>query len=360
MQLDKRKFLRELTALPGLPGHEREAGEAIARWLRPFSDEVSVDKFGNVVGRVGRVSGCGCGMCGGGAGPKIMVSAHMDEIGLVVSYIEEDGALRLARSGGVDPRILPAAEVIVHTRGGQLPGVVGAKAPHLLTAEERKKAIELDAVFVDIGYPADEVKRRVRVGDRVTLVGPLTELANGRLAAKTMDDRAGVCCMLVAMEQLQKMRVNAEVHFVASCQEEVGCFGARTAAYAIAPDVGIAIDVTHGAGPGTGPFEAFELDKVAIGAGPSLSKPLLKLLREVAGKHHIDTALDISDGSTWTDADAIIIEAGGVPCALVSIPLKYMHTTVETLSEAAIEEAGRLIALFIAELADRWEGFEWH
>lgn len=346
--MDIKRFLKEVTALPGMPGYEAGVGEYIADWFRPLADELRVDAFGNVVARLGD------------ARPRIMISAHMDEIGLVVCDIEKDGAIRVAKSGGVDPRILPASEVLVHTRTGILPGVVGAKAPHLLTKAEQKKSIVLENLHIDVGMKPESVKAKVRVGDRVTLTGELVVLSGGRLASKTMDDRAGVAVMLVALEHLKRMKPEAEVLFVSSCQEEVGAYGAQTAAHSLEPDIGIAIDVTHGEGPGTGKFEAFPLDKVLLGKGPMLSKPLIHQFEKSAKKHRIDTMVEISNGATWTDADTMFYANEGVPTALVSIPLRYMHTTVETLSEQTIEEAGRLIAHTIDELSRDWGTITWH
>ncbi len=341
-------FLREVTRTPGLPGHERAAADLIAAAFAPLADEVTIDPMNNVTAR-----------CGQG-GPRIMISAHLDEIGLVVRAIEDDGALRVTGNGGVDPRILPAAEVTVWTKTGPLTGIVGAKAPHLLSEADRKKAVQMTDVHVDLGMSCERVKALVRVGDMVQLQGPLTALANGRLACKTMDDRASVAAMLVAAEELNKLRHGAEALFVSTCQEEVGLKGAKTAGHRHAPDMGIAIDVCHGAGPGTGKWEAHPLDKPVLDRGPALHPALVKRIRETAKRNGIELNLGVSNGPTHTDADTLHLVREGVPTVLLSVPLRYMHTTVETLDTAVIEQTGKLIALFIRDIAEEWGDIEWY
>ncbi len=341
-------FLREVTRIPGLPGHERKAAEYIADAFRPHAAEVSIDRLNSVTARVGDT------------GPRVMVAAHLDEIGLVVRQIEADGSLRVTGNGGVDPRILPAAEVTVWAKSGPLQGIVGAKAPHLLTAADRKKAVQMADVHVDLGLSPERVQSLVRVGDMVQLTGPVTELANGRLASKTLDDRASVAAMLVAAEELNRLKFSATALFVSTAQEEVGAHGARTSGHRLAPDFAIAIDVTHGAGPGTGKWEAHPLDKPVIDRGPSLHRGLTQRLRDTAKQNGIDINLGVSSGATYTDADPLHLVREGVPTVLISIPLRYMHTTVETLDSAVIEACGRLIALFIRDIAEDWGNIEWY
>lgn len=345
--MDIKGFLKEVTELPGLSGHERQAAERVADAFTPFADDVRIDRMNNVVARHGQ------------GGPRVLITAHLDEIGLVVSGIEKDGCLRMAMSGGVDPRILPAAEVLVQAKDGALYGVIGAKPPHLLSAEDRKKAIQLKDLYIDMGMSPERVRELIRVGDQVALTGALTELSDGRLASKTMDDRAGVAAMLCCAEQLGRMRARAEALFVSASQEETHSVGATVSGYSLDPDVAIVIDVTHGAGPGTDKWEAFPLDKIVLGQGPSLHPELLRRVQKTAEKHHIECLVEITTGETWTDADPLHVTRAGVPTVLVQIPLRYMHTTVETLNEAVIEETGRLIALFIDDISRDWEDITW-
>lgn len=345
--MDLEKFIREATRKPGVSGYEFGVGGYIAEQFKPLVDSVEMDAMQNVIARVGS------------EGPKVMISAHQDEIGMVVTKIEDDGSIRLHRNGGVDPRILPGLEIEIQAKRGPIYGVIGAKPPHLQTPEETKEAIKFEDLYADIGYPVEQVREMVRVGDSVVMLAEPQMLADGAMASKTMDDRASVAAMLVAAEELKRMKVNMQVYFVASAQEEVGAYGALAAAYGIDPDWAIAIDVTHGEGPGTGKFEAHPLEKITIERGPLIHKELGRKLENVAGKYHIPFNISAGGGNTYTDADVIQMVRGGIPTTLLSLPLRYMHTTVETLRLDVVRDAGRLMAMMIAEMADEWEGFEW-
>lgn len=341
-------FMQQAASLPGEPGYEAAVNGFFADCFRPLVDEVRTDALENMIARKGD------------KGPKIMISAHQDEVGMLVLDIEDDGSIRLFRNGGVDPRILPGSEVTVHAASGALYGVVGAKPPHLLSAEERSKAPMFEDLFVDIGYPADTVKRLVRVGDLVTMKMEPVRLMGDVVAGKTMDDRASVYAMLCTAQTLSRMNTEAQVHYVASSQEEIGAKGALTAAYAIHPDLAIAIDVTFGKDPGADQWDTTPLDKVAIAVGPNIHPMLGKKLIETAKKYHIAHAIEVTNGPTGTDAAEIQITHGGIPCVLVSIPLKYMHTSVETVKTETVREAGRLMAMFIDEIVREWEDLKWY
>jgi len=345
--MDLEKFIREVTRKPGVSGYEAESGSYIAEQFRPLVDSVEVDVMQNVIARVGT------------EGPRVMLSAHQDEIGLVITKIEDDGSVRIYCNGGVDPRILPGLEVEIQAAKGPVYGVIGSLPPHLQNRENADKPVDFESLFVDTGYPTEKVRELVRVGDPVIMLAEPVMLSDGAMACKTMDDRANVAAMLVCAEELKKMNYKMQVCFVASTQEEVGCRGAQTAAFGLDPDWVIAIDVTHGEGPGTGRFEAFPLEKVVIERGPLIHKALGRKLESVAQKHRIPFEISVSSGSTGTDTDNIQKTHGGIPCTLLSVPLRYMHTTVETLRLDVIRDAGRLMALMIAEMADEWEEFKW-
>ena len=341
-------FMKQASALPGEPGYEAGVNGFFADCFRPLVDEVRFDALENMIARKGD------------KGPKVMISAHQDEIGLMVLDIEDDGSIRVTRNGGVDPRILPGSEVIVRAKRGDLYGVVGAKPPHLLTAEERKAAPMFEDLYVDIGYPADMVRQLVRVGDLITMKMEPVQLMGDVVAGKTMDDRASVYSMLCAAQTLRRMNTEAQVHFVASSQEEVGSKGAQVAAYDIHPDFAIAIDVTFGKDPGADQWDTHPLDKVAIAVGPNIHPMLGKKLVETAKKYRIAYEIEVTNGPTGTDASEIQITHGGIPCVLISIPLKYMHTSVETIHAETVREAGRLMAMFIDEIAREWEDLKWY
>ena len=347
--MDLKKFLSEVTAIPGTPGYEQPVAEYIAKAFEPLCDEVTIDHLSDVIARRGD------------KGPRFMICAHEDEIGMVVTDIEEDGCVRFTRTGGVDPRILPAMEVFVQTKEGPLYGVVGAKPPHLSTPAERSKAIQMEALFIDLGMKAEDVKGRVRIGDQIVMKDQATELADGCMSSKTMDDRACVATMIECAENLNKMNAPAEVMMVATSKEEVGCWGASAAAFNLAPDVAIVVDVCHAEGPGTGKWDAVPIGKPAIATGPNLHPMLTKKLREVAKKHRVEYSLEVCPGgTTGTDASATNVSRGGIPTVLISVPLKYMHTSVEVLSMEVIREVGRLMALFISEISREWEDLKWY
>lgn len=346
--MELEKFLRESAALVGLPGYEREIADYAARAFAPYCDWVRTDALSSVAACVGQ------------AGPRVLIAAHLDEIGLMAAKIERDGSLRFAAMGGVDPRILPAAEVKVLSKAGPLYGVIGAKAPHLLSAKEKKRALKIEDLYIDLGLPAETVRAKVRVGDPIALLAKTVALDGDRMAGKTMDDRASLAALLIAAEQLSRRKAAAQLLFVATSQEEVGSYGAQTSAFALKPDVGLAVDVTHGAGPGTGKWEAQPLDKVSLTLGPTAHPALVKLMREVAKNNRVELSTEVCGGETYTDAEALMLARAGAPSLLLSIPLRYMHTTVETLDLEVIREAGRLIALFIEELARGWEDIKWH
>lgn len=346
-RLDLERFIREVTRKPGVSGYERGVNGYIAEQFKPLVDSVEIDVMQNVIARVGS------------EGPVVTISAHQDEIGMVVTKIEENGSVRLHRNGGVDPRILPSLEVEIQGRKGPVYGVIGSRPPHVQTPDEQQKAIKFDEIFVDTGYPVEKVRELVRIGDPVVMLAEPQILADGGMACKTMDDRASVAAMLVAAEELKRMNVKAQVCFVASSQEEVGAYGAQTAAYTTDPDFAIAIDVTHGEGPGTGKFQAFPLDKIVIERGPFIHRKLGRKMEAVAKKYRIPFEVCASGGFTGTDTDTMQVVRGGIPMSLLSIPLRYMHTTVETLKLDVIRDAGRLMAMTIAEMAEEWEGFEW-
>lgn len=368
--MDIEKFIAEVSVLPGVPGYEEGVNGCIAEWFRPFANEMFTDVLENLYARVGgasetKVSKAPIGIAQAGvenrgAGPRIIVCAHQDEIGLVISKIEDDGSLRIFKNGGVDPRILPGMEVSVQTKKGPVYGVIGAKPPHLSTEKERNKALRLEDLYVDTGYPVETVRTLVRVGDMAVMLASPVMLAGGCMAGKTMDDRASIAAMLVAAELLSRVQTTAEAYFVSTTQEEIGAKGAGAATWRLKPDLAIVIDVTHGEGPGTGKWEAYPLDKLTIGHGPNIHPKLEKLASDVAKKNGIATMREICTGITGTDAENTQVARGGVPTLLLSIPLKYMHTSVELIKLDTVFQTGRLIALTIEEIAREWEGFQWY
>ena len=345
--MDVKTYLQEITALAGVPGLENDVGNRVAEGFRPLCNSVEIDNLGNVIARKGE------------NGPVIMLCAHMDEVGMYVSAIEDDGCIRIRPTGGVDPRILPAHEVTIKARGGDVYGIVGAKAPHLLKADERDKVVNFTNLYVDIGYDAETVRKMITIGDVVVYNSPLLSLEGGFIAGKTFDDRAGVAAMMVCAEKLDRLRANAQAVFVASTQEEIGSNGARVSAWSVNPDVAIAIDATFANGT-TSSSREIDPDKIEVAMGPNIHPALYKKLIEIAGRYRINVVTKVYSGGTGTDAWQLQTARDGIPTLLVSIPVRYMHTSVETVKVSTIENTGELLAHFIDDIAREWEDIQWY
>lgn len=341
MQINE--LLKKLSEASGVSGYEADVRELVREEFSHYADEIRVDAMGSLIAlkrgetaqQLPRHS--------------IMLAGHMDEIGLLVTKLEK-GFLRFSTVGGFDLRVLPGQEVIVHGRR-DLPGIIATRPPHVLTPEERERITPLDQLFIDVGLPDDELAKWARVGDVITLQRQFTELAGNLVAGKAFDDRAAVVCIAHCLQHLSTMKHTWDVYAVATVQEEVGLKGALTSTFGLAPDIGIAIDVCHGNMLGVP-----EVDTVNVGGGPAIAfgpniHPLMySRLVETANSYEISYQPDPTPGPSGTDAWAMQVAREGIPTALVSIPLRYMHTTVETLSLKDLERAGRLLALFIASL----------
>jgi len=334
-------LLKRLSEAPGLPGHERPVRELIRELWAPLTDQVEQQGLGSLVA-LRRGSGPE-------PRPRLMLAAHMDEIGLRVTGIE-NGFLRVASAGGADRRVLPGTEVVVHGRE-DLPAVVGMRPPHVIPAEEREKTVPWKDLFVDVGLPEEEVKARVRVGDNVTFRRELVELREGLVAGKAMDDRASVAAVTLALEQLAGLTHAWDVVAVATVQEEVGLYGALTSAHGVGPDLALALDVTFGKQVGVPDEMSFELGEgVTVGIGPNFHPQVVKRLRQAAEEQEIPHHVEAIPGRSGTDAWAIQISREGVPTGLISIPARYMHQPVEMVAVKDVERAGRLLAAFAAGL----------
>ena len=345
--MDLSAFLKELSEAHGISGYEAPVREIVRKEFARHSHEVRVTKMGSVVGV----------RHGSGLEPrrKVMLSAHMDEIGLMVTGIEK-GFLRLAKVAGSDARVMLGQEVIVHGQRALL-GMVGSRPPHVLTPAERDQVIPFDKLFVDVGLPEARVKRLVRVGDLVSIQREACELKGGFFSGKAMDDRASVAAVAVCLETLASTQHKWDVLGVASVQEETTFLGAATSAYEIAPDIAIAIDVTFGEQNGVSSDQAVGMGKgPAIGIGPNFHPRLVKALMDTAGKLEMPYQMEPTPGRSGTDAWPIQVAREGIPTALLGIPLRYMHTPVETVSLKDVERAGRLMAEFIATLDDEFLG----
>jgi len=350
---DVKAHLKALVEAHAPSGHEAPIREIIVDAWRDLTDELEQDKLGSLIGikRATRP-----------VDPprRIMLAAHMDEIGMMVGDVV-DGFIFVHRISGVDNRVMLAQPVMVHGRE-MLPGIVAAKPPHLLAPNARQKYPPFTELIIDVGLPADEVAKLVRVGDLITLDVPMLEMQGSKVVGKAMDDRACVAAVTLCLHELQTMHHQWDVYATATVQEETGLLGAKTAAYHIKPDVAIALDVGFAPQPGMDADSAIEMGGgPGIGIGPNFHPKLYDKIRDTAKRHEIKLQDDIIPGASGTDAWAIQVALEGVPTALLEIPIRNMHSPVETADIRDIERCGRLLAHFIADLdADFLTEIEWN
>jgi len=326
----------------GGPGFEHAVAARVEEVFSAYTDNIRRDKLGNVIGKVAGV----------GEGPRksVLLSAHMDEIAMIVTKIEEGGFLRVWQAGGFDPRTLVGQEVVVHGKE-TLHGIIGSKPPHLTSPEERKQAAPLDELYIDLAMNEERVKALVNIGDRITLFRETMSLLNNRISGKALDDRACIGVIYECLRFLKQMKHEVDVYAVASVQEEVGVRGAATLGYGINPDIAIALDVTFADMPGQAPDESFKMGRgPAIAMGPNIHPKIFKGLKETAKTFNIPWQLELSQGPTGTDARAFQIARSGIASGLTGVAIRYMHTSVETGSYDDIVACGRLLAHYIASL----------
>ncbi len=344
-------FLKSLVSAPGLSGHEAPVCALIRDAWQPLVDEIAISKLGSLHAL----------RKGSGTEPrrKILLAAHMDAIGLMVTDII-DGFLRVTEVGGIDHRILPGQSVIVYGRD-TLPGVVVQPPAHVLPASVGDKPVAMTYLLVDVGLRPQEVVEKVRPGDLVAYAQMPLELTGETLAGHTMDNRVSVAAVTHCLDLLQRRRHDWDVVAVATVQEEETLGGALTSAYALQPDLAIVIDVCFAKGPGGTGWRVQPLGGgVPMGWGPNAHPAFYKALENKAKECEIPCAMDPIPRMSGTDAAAIQIVQRGIPCAVLGIPLRYMHTPVEVVSLKDIKRVGRLMAEFITDLTvDSFDKINW-
>jgi len=333
------ELLKKLSDAHGISGYEDEIREIIREELEDYVDEIRVDKLGNVI------------CVKNGREFKEMIAAHMDEIGFMVKQIDDKGFIRFAPIGGWFSQIALGQRVVLHGRKGKVYGVIGCKPPHLMKDEERRKAIEIKDMFIDIGARSKEEVNEmgVEVGTPVTIDRELREIGGGRVTGKALDNRVGVAVMI---EAIKETRSDATIYAVGTVQEEVGLKGARVSAFAIEPDVAIAVDVCVACDfPGA---ESAHMD-VKLGSGPAItvvdasgrgliaSRRVLEWLRGTAERFNIPYQLEVAEGGT-TDATAIHLTKSGIPTGVVSVPARYIHSPVEVVDLEDLKNTVMLVA----------------
>jgi endoglucanase len=339
------EFLKRLLGTPGPSGYEGVAAGVWREEARKFAGEVRGDRMGNSFATVNA-----------GGSPRLMLSGHIDEIGVMVTHVDEQGLLHFTGVGGWDPQVLVGQRVRLKTRDGEVMGVIGKKAIHVMEPDERKKVSEIKSLWIDIGArDGDEAKGLVRVGDTGVIEQPVLELPNGRIASRSLDNRMGAFVVLEALRLLsERDDVNAEVVAVASVQEEIGLYGARGAAFGLDPDAAIAVDVTHATDtPGVSENENGDHP---LGSGPvikratNLSPIVSEGLIEAAEREGIAYTLEADSRTTGTDADGIQFQRAGIATGLISAPNRYMHSPNEMVELRDLVDCARLISVYAASL----------
>jgi endoglucanase len=347
--LSLQENLEKLSNACGVTGREEEVRNLMMKLLKPYADKVVVDKLENVIAlKKGRRNA-----------PKVMLAAHMDEIGLMVKTVTKEGFLQFSKMGGIDDRILVAQQVTVYTDKGALPGIVGSKPPHIQKEEERKKILAFDELFIDVGAADkdDAAKKGVKVGDPVGFVAKYAKVGEDTVIGKAFDDRVGCAAMIETLKLLEK--TNCTIYAVGTVQEEVGLRGAGTAAFSIDPDIGIALDVTvAGDVPGVREVDT----TLKMGKGPALTvadaglithPKVLHLLLDTAEENKIPYQLETGLMGT-TDAARIAMTKEGVPSGTVSVATRYIHSPCSMLSLKDAEDCAKLTAAAIQRMQKKF------
>ena len=340
--MDKANVIKELSCLHAVSGYEFRIAEEIADMFSHYCDSVSTDALGSVIG-VKR--------SGNPDAKSVMLEAHMDEIGMMITEVDEKGFLRFTNIGGIDARILPGKEVVIHGKEDII-GIIGAKPPHATTEEERKKALPMSELYIDALLCADRIKELLQVGDTVTFADSFQMLGKNLISAKSQDDRTSIAVLLSVMEKLKDISLPFDVYYCACVQEEVGRRGAMALATSVNPVFAVAVDVCHAKTPDASSSVFASGSGTVISKGPNIHPLLLNHALDVMNKKGINYSIDIDGGDTGTDAWAIQIAKEGIPTILFSLPLKYMHTMVETVHMDDVSATADAIASLIENTKD--------
>ena len=342
-------LIKTLTETPGPSGFEGDIAAIIHEIWEPLVDELHQDRVGSLVGiKYGRGN-----LPEGGKRPRILIAAHMDELGLMVTNILDNnghGFLRVVNLGGVDVRQLANQRVMVHGRRN-IPGLLGALPASMLPADKQDNAYDYETLVVDTGLPFAELSKQVSIGDAISFHQPLRQLNGSNITGKALDNRVSVAAVTIALENLQHQPHLWDVIVLASCQEETRLLGAATTAYRYHPELAIAVDVTFGQGPSTSDPNSFILgDGPTISHAPDVHPGVVAGLKKAAESLEMKTQNEYAARGGGTDAYYMQIAHSGIPTGIVGIPLRYMHTMVESIHTKDVERSGRLLAQYISQL----------
>ena len=338
------EFFKNILETPSPSGYEQPVQAVVREYVRGFSEEVTTDAHGNLIA-----------VKNPGAALRLMFAGHCDQIGLIVSYIDDHGFLYTQPIGGWDPQQLVGQRLTIWTAEGPVLGVIARKPIHLLTEEQRKQVPKIKDLWIDIGAKdREDAASRVRIGDAVTFELSLQRMAGGLANSPGMDDKTGLWVVMEALRRTESEKLACSLHAVSTVQEEIGLRGARTSAYGIDPQVGIAVDVTHATDCPTIDKETEGDVKLGRGPviyrGPNNNPVVVERLIRIAEEQNIPYQLGAIGRATPTDANSLQVTRSGVATALVSIPNRYMHSAVETISLEDIDYAADLLAGFAISL----------
>lgn len=335
--------LERLCPLAGPSGYENTVAQAAKALLEPLVDEVAIDRLGSVIG-VKR--------CGKPNAKRLLLDAHLDEIGLVVTGIEE-GFLRFGEIGGVDPRMLPARELTILTKPEPIFGIVACLPPHVQTAADHDKAVALDELRIDIGMTQAEAEKAVPIGTPIVYREGVRRLTGDQVCGKSLDDRSCFAILLRTAELLKDMPLDVDVYIMGSTREEVSGTGAVVGTNGVAPDWCVAVDVTHAATPDLShPSDraCTMYGGAAIGVGPNMTWTLTDRMVEKAKAKKLPYQLEVMSGSTGTNGWYMQTCLEGIPTSVVSLPLKYMHSPIEVVALEDMEHIAQLLSAFAVDL----------
>jgi len=336
------EFLEKLLKLPCISGLEKQGNGELKYYMDNLFDEVEEDVMGNLAGYI---------YCGKEEAPTVMLCAHYDSIGLIVSEIKEGGFVKFAPVGGVDDRVLPGCEVVIHG-SEEIYGLIGIRPPHVLTKEDMQKPETCKDLAIDTGMDAEKLKELIKTGTSITFRHQVRELGEN-ISAGYLDDRAGCWAVLRAAEKLKEKKPSVNVCVLLTVGEELGRKGARTGSFDIRPDLAVVVDATFGKTPECAAFSASKLGEgPVICKGPVLSRKHTKEIERIAKEKEIPYQVEVEASDPGTDATVIEICGGGVPCVMASFPLKYMHTGIETVNSRDMENLVKLLEEYVLEAGE--------
>jgi endoglucanase len=336
------ELLRKLVEAPAVSGFEENVRDVIFKQLKPYADEIRVDRIGNVIARKGKGS------------PKILLAAHMDEIGLIVKYIEKEGFIRFDTLGGWDERIIPTQKIKVYGTHGPVFGVIGSKPPHLMEKDEMKQPSKVKELFIDIGVKSDKEveKLGISIGDFISFHGQLMKLSGKRYTCHGFDNRIGCFVMIETFKRIRNFK--GTVYAVGTVQEELGLIGVRGPIFGSDPDMVLALDTTiAGDTPGISPHES----SIKLSAGPVIgvkdavmvSNPnVRRLLTDTAKKNKVKFQLEVMSGGA-NDASIAPMLREGVPSGSLLVPARYIHSPIEVIDMADVENAIKIATAMVSE-----------